>query len=231
MAPGRRGRNRDELWLWYAHPVADYTLRRQQIIHTSVRLGTSMPRKSERTRQRIVEAANRLFYHKGYNQTSFQDISEATGIPRGNFYYYFKTKDEILNAVVNARIDELNSVLNKIQSETPNPVERLMMFADFLDTHQNNIIESGCPVGSLSSELAKDAPELQQKSTELFSVLRQWFKQQFTALGLTNADELAMDLLTMLQGVSIVACAFKDMDYLIRSQQQIRDWIKTNTLN
>ena len=41
-----------------------------------------MGTKGEGNRQRIIEAADGLFYRRGYNQTSFQDISEATGIPR-----------------------------------------------------------------------------------------------------------------------------------------------------
>lgn len=51
-----------------------------------------MGRKGENNRQRIIDAAENLFYRRGYNQTSFQDISDATDIPRGNFYYYYKTK-------------------------------------------------------------------------------------------------------------------------------------------
>ena len=52
-----------------------------------------MPAKSERTRQRIIDAANQLFYRKGYNRTSFTDVVEEADVPRGNIYYYFKTKD------------------------------------------------------------------------------------------------------------------------------------------
>ena len=52
-----------------------------------------MGKKGEGNRQRIVDAAEDLFYKSGYNQTSFQDISDATDIPRSNFYYYFKTKE------------------------------------------------------------------------------------------------------------------------------------------
>ena len=190
-----------------------------------------MGTKGEGNRQRIISAADDLFYRRGYNQTSFQDISEATGIPRGNFYYYFKTKDEILNAVVDSRINELASLLGKIESDTYSPRERLITFCDILESNRDNVIQSGCPFGSLSSELAKDEPELQKKSTEIFVVLRQWFKQQFAVLGVGNADDLAMDLLARLQGVAIMGCAFKDVDYLKRSRQQIIDWINASTLN
>ena len=56
------------------------------------------------TRDHIVEAADQLFYHRGYEHTAFSDIADVVQISRGNFYYYFKTKDEILDAVIGLRL-------------------------------------------------------------------------------------------------------------------------------
>jgi len=190
-----------------------------------------MGTKGEGNRQRIIDAADDLFYRRGYNQTSFQDISDATGIPRGNFYYYFKTKDEILSAVVNSRIADLSIILNQCESETDDARERLLLFSDMLDYKRDDVIESGCPIGSLSSELAKDDTELHEVSRQAFVLLRDWLKQQFGALGLNNADELAMDLLARVQGVTVMACAFKDVDFVKRSHREIKDWINAKTLN
>ena len=72
-----------------------------------------MSRKSDRTRSRIVQAANRLFYRKGYNRTSFSDVVDAADVPRGNIYYYFKTKDDILHAAVEYRLDVIRSMLEE----------------------------------------------------------------------------------------------------------------------
>ena len=55
------------------------------------------------TRDQIVEAADQLFYQNGYERTSFSDIAEAVHISRVNFYYHFRTKDEILDAVIGLR--------------------------------------------------------------------------------------------------------------------------------
>lgn len=189
-----------------------------------------MGTKGESNRQRIISAADDLFYRRGYNQTSFQDISDATGIPRGNFYYYFKTKEEILNAVVDSRIADLAVMLNTIDSETKDARERLLRFSNLLEDNRDNVIESGCPFGTLSSELAKDEPMLHKKSTEVFALLRNWMKQQFVVLGKASADELALDLLGRLQGIAVMSCAFKEVDYIKRSHQQIKDWINENTL-
>ena len=190
-----------------------------------------MGTKGEGNRQRIIKAADNLFYQRGYNQTSFQDISDATGIPRGNFYYYFKTKDDILNAVVDTRIADLQVMLNNCESETSDAAERLLLFTNILEYNKDNVIESGCSIGSLCTELAKDESVLFEKSKQAFVVLRDWLTLQFEAVGLTNADDLAMDLLAKLQGVTVMACAFKDVEYVERSHREIKDWIKTKVLN
>jgi len=190
-----------------------------------------MGTKGEGNRQRIVDAADDLFYRRGYNQTSFQDISDATGIPRGNFYYYFKTKDDILSAVVTSRIASLSVVLNECETETNDARERLLLFTNLLEYKRDDVIQSGCPIGSLSSELAKDDAELHAISRQAFVMLRDWIRQQFETLGMNHADDLAMDLLSKMQGVTVMACAFKDVEFIKRSHQEIKDWINTKTLN
>ena len=190
-----------------------------------------MGTKGEGNRQRIIDAADNLFYRRGYNQTSFQDISDATGIPRGNFYYYFKTKDEILGAVVNSRIASFSAMLNQCEAETDDARERLLLFSNMLEYNSDDVVQSGCPIGSLSSELAKNDTELHEISRQAFVLLRDWIKQQFDSLGLPNSEDLAMDLLAKLQGVTVMACAFNDMAFIKRSHLEIKDWINAKTSN
>lgn len=65
------------------------------------------------TRERIVAEADELFYRKGFERTSFSDIAEAVNISRGNFYYHFKTKDDILDAVIQARLGKTQVMLDQ----------------------------------------------------------------------------------------------------------------------
>ena len=55
--------------------------------------------KKESIKNRIVTAAWQLFYEKGYNGTTVDDIIELSGTSKGSFYYYFNTKDELLNTL------------------------------------------------------------------------------------------------------------------------------------
>ena len=106
-----------------------------------------MPKKSERTRQRIVEAANRLFYHKGYNQTSFSDVVQAAAVPRGNIYYYFKTKDEILEAAIKYRTERISQMLEQWTGTYRTPIERLHRFLDILSNSADAIMRYRLPHG------------------------------------------------------------------------------------
>ena len=87
-----------------------------------------MPSKSERTRQRIIDAANQLFYRKGYNRTSFSDVVEEADVPRGNIYYYFKSKDEILKAVVSHRLETISGMLTEWDKTISEPLDKLERF-------------------------------------------------------------------------------------------------------
>jgi AcrR family transcriptional regulator len=190
-----------------------------------------MGTKGENNRTRIIEAADQLFYERGYNQTSFSDIADITGIPRGNFYYYFKTKDDILAAVVDARVEHYQEALMNCENSSDDPRKRLLAFIDIMASSENTVLEAGCPIGSLCSELAKGTEELQSKSREVFEVLRDWMNQQFEAIGFTDANDKAMDMLARMQGVAVMACAFKDNSFLHRSVAGLKSWVNSLTLN
>ncbi len=190
-----------------------------------------MANKGDLNRQRIVDAADKLFYARGYNQTSFRDISDITGIPRGNFYYYFKTKDDILDAVVDSRLKYYRDMLAGYEAEVADPRARVMALAGVMQTFEDGVIEVGCPIGTLTSELAKDDPNLQRRSRQVFELLRDWITAQFNMLGLDRSKELALDMLARMQGVSVMACAFKDRDYLRRGLGDLKTWINNLTLS
>ena len=63
-----------------------------------------MNEKTQTSRDRIIEKANRLFYTKGYNQTSFADIAQAVGITKGNLHYHFRSKEDLLEAIIDYRM-------------------------------------------------------------------------------------------------------------------------------
>ena len=190
-----------------------------------------MGAKGDNNRQRIVEAADQLFYQRGYNQTSFRDISDVAGVPRGNFYYYFRSKGEILGAVVDCRMSQVRDFIDNCTATQPDPRARLLAFTETFETNKDRVIEYGCPVGTLCTELAKEDDHLRQASLAVFEVLRDWLAQQFSELGFEDAVDRAMDMLARMQGISVLSCAFKDAEFLQRSHNELKTWVNKQTLS
>ncbi|MCL2610566.1 MAG: TetR/AcrR family transcriptional regulator [Defluviitaleaceae bacterium] len=68
----------------------------------------------EETRQKILNASQKLFIEKGYDETTILDIvAELGGLTRGAFYHHFKTKEEVLNAILDKQLEQIHPFTNK----------------------------------------------------------------------------------------------------------------------
>lgn len=82
---------------------------------------------AEERRNEILDVAEELFGSKGFDQTSTNDILEKVGIARGTLYYHFKSKEDILDAMIERMNNQLLAVAAKIASQQTIPVlERLV---------------------------------------------------------------------------------------------------------
>jgi TetR/AcrR family transcriptional repressor of nem operon len=178
------------------------------------------------TRTDIISAADELFYRQGYEHTSFAHIADAVGISRGNFYHHFKTKDEILAAVIAERLANTREMLAQWEASNEHPLDRICAFIHILIANRAEIMRHGCPVGTLCAELAKLQHASQAAASELFTLFRAWLGRQFTALGReADADALAMHLLALSQGVATLANAFRDPAFVEREVERMGEWL------
>ncbi len=179
-----------------------------------------------KTRDRIVEVADGLFYRQGFGHTSFSDIADAVGISRGNFYHHFKTKDDILDAVIGLRLANTRSMLEQWEAEEETPEARIRSFIHMLAANRVEIMRFGCPVGTLNTELAKLDHGAQDEANQLFTLLRSWLAGLFRQLGREkDADALAMHLLARSQGVAALANAFRDEAFVAREVMRMDAWL------
>jgi AcrR family transcriptional regulator len=181
---------------------------------------------ANQTRGHIIEAADRLFYRQGYEHTSFSDIARAVRISRGNFYFHFQTKDDILDAVIERRLADTQTMLDRWEIAGEGPADRIRSFIHILLVNRADIKRYGCPVGTLSTELAKRADSRQPAATALFTLFRTWLRRQFVRLGRdADADALAMHLLARSQGVATLASAFRDDGFIQREVAEMDAWL------
>ncbi|MCV0425017.1 MAG: TetR/AcrR family transcriptional regulator [Roseibium sp.] len=177
-------------------------------------------------RQQIVNAADALFYSQGFAQTSFADIAAAVQISRGNFYYHFKTKDEILDAVIDKRLADREMLLAKWDETADDPARRIECFIKIVIVNQAKIMAYGCPVGSLVTELTKLDHASREKANQIMALFRDWLIRQFVELGChADACDHALHVLSWSQGVATLAQTFKDEAFVQREVSQILEWL------
>ena len=110
-------------------------------------------------RTRLIETATKLAYGRGFRETSLADIAEAARVPIGNVYYYFKTKEELAEAVVKRRLEEFRAGRAE-WDRLSSPKERLLAFVGSVQANREQLARGGCPLGGLCTELHKEGGAL-----------------------------------------------------------------------
>lgn len=185
-----------------------------------------MGTKAEQIRARIIDAADELFYQYGFDNTSFTDIAQAVNISRGNFYYHFKTKDEILKAVVQARCKAIKTTLAHWENEYSDAKQRIHAFINLSLSNKGKIKKYGCPVASLCAELNKVNHAMRDDAKMMLKLFKAWLIKQFKQfMSDDQAYQMTLHLLGRTQGIASMANIYDDIDYIKREVQLLNDWL------
>lgn len=164
------------------------------------------------TRGRIIAAASQLVAERGVTGTTLDDVMAASGTSKSQIYHYFKDRDALMSAVVEAQSESVlgfqESCLSQVRS-----VEDLRAWRDkIVEISRSKRGVGGCPIGSLASELADRSETARQALAQSFA---QWESHVATALeamrregGLSPAADipkLAIGIVAALQGGLLMA--------------------------
>ncbi|HKW31480.1 MAG TPA: TetR/AcrR family transcriptional regulator [Candidatus Acidoferrum sp.] len=185
-----------------------------------------MARTKADNRARLLQAAEKATYRFGFGNTAIVDIAKEARIPLGNVYYYFKTKDEIGDAIVELRVSRFRKLLEEFD-RVGSPQERLCAFVQIKIKNREELARSGCPVGTLCSELRKLGGAAAGKSKILFATALDWMEKQFREMGKgEESRSLAVHLLSATQGVSVLAHTFHDPGLIEMEAARLKKWIR-----
>lgn len=178
-------------------------------------------------RTRIVDTAAMLVHEHGFANTTLADIARESGVPLGNIYYYFKSKEAIGEALVEKRAGA-HAVTFATWDAELEPRARLDAFIQATIESRDVVARSGCPIGTLCSELHKDGGPLAERAATLFDALLTWLEAQFEAMGKgAESRGLAFHLLSAVQGASLLANTFDDTRQLTRECNRLKDWVRS----
>lgn len=177
-------------------------------------------------RERLIAAACEVMYRQGSQRTTLAEIAQAADVPLGNVYYYFKTKDDIVAAVVQTRVQQLEATTAALDRRHRSPKARLRALVDGV-AEQGDIARYGCPYGTLCSELAKCARDGSDTlAAQLMEELLGWAEQQFRAMGRRDAPDLAVELVVAYQGSAVVSSALGAPELMARQARRLHKWIE-----
>ncbi|HQP31631.1 MAG TPA: TetR family transcriptional regulator C-terminal domain-containing protein [Deltaproteobacteria bacterium] len=110
----------------------------------------------ETTRATIIREGARLIHKKGFNATGLSDIITAAGVPKGSFYFYFKSKEEFGLAVIDHYAEAITAMIQaSVEDAGRPPLHRLSAFMDgFASLFEKMGHTRGCPIGNLMQEMS-----------------------------------------------------------------------------
>ncbi|WP_405979905.1 TetR/AcrR family transcriptional regulator [Streptomyces sp. NBC_00158] len=176
-------------------------------------------------RRRLTAAAARILHEQGVERTTLADIARVAEVPVGNVYYYFKTKDELVQAALSEHSAHLDELTRRLDGLT-DPRDRLKALIEAWVGQRDVAARYGCPTGTLAVELDKRADgTLDAEAGAVIRRLLDWAGRQFRALGLPDPDDLAVTLVSAYQGMSLLANALRDPDIMTREGARLLRWL------
>ncbi len=177
-------------------------------------------------RVRLIEAADKLFYEQGVNVTTLANIASLAEVPLGNVYYYFKSKESIVLAVIERRRQAIQA-----QFSTWNVLNnkgRLKSLIELNANQGNQTVSFGDWLGSLCQELCKQTGEISSAASGLLKDVLAWCETQFKEMGKgEKSHTLALALLSGLQGVSLLTLTLKDPNVIEQQSGYLINWLET----
>lgn len=166
-----------------------------------------------------MAAALRRYRTFGVCGSTLKDVAEASGVPLGNLYYYFKTRDELLLAVLDECERQLRALLDDLAPRAPR--DWLAGYFRWLLDHAGDAAQFGCPFGTLAIELrALDDPAA-PRAAEIVRHYLGAVAAQAGACGLPDAA--AQDLFLSVQGAYTVSRVLGDEALFRQSVTRLQD--------
>jgi len=190
--------------------------------------GSKQPRGPRRDgadkRRRLIEGARTTLHEQGVEGTTIADIAKASNVPVGNVYYHFKTKDQLVEAAIEAHAQEALAALAALE-QNRTPKARLKAFVRMVAGKGEEAARYGCPQGTLCSELDKRQDPIASDAGRLMSIPIEWAERQFREMGRRDARDLAVALIASYQGVSLLTNTLRRPELMVNEARRLERWI------
>lgn len=184
------------------------------------------------TRDRLVESARQLFLAQGYERTSIADVLRDSGVNSGSLYYFFKTKETLLVAVLDRYVELLRPVvLGAVFERVSDPIDRVFGVLDgYREMLMATDCRQGCPIGNLALEMSERSDAVREKLVLNFDHWRAAIRQCLSDAGErlpanVDRDKLATFALSIMEGGVMLARTHRSVGPFDDAVDSFRDYI------
>lgn len=188
------------------------------------------------TRDRLIQAAVELFYEHGYAATGMADILKRAKANSGSFYFFFKSKEDLLLAVLDWYQQHLDPVLlARVREQTSDPVEQIFAL---LGLYRANILMTefgfGCPLGRLALEIDPDRRTVHEAIAANFDGWKKAVAERVRLAAAelessTDPQQVASLVLSVMEGAVMQSRSYRQIEPFDQSVAALRDYFNRIT--
>lgn len=194
------------------------------------------------TKEKLLDAAQRLMLAKGFEATSVEEICEEASLTKGSFFHYFESKEELGKAVLEhfceAKMREFQAAPFLKKTD---PLERVYGQIDFtIEMSKKKKMKDdpgardGCLVGTFTQELSTTHPAIRSLCAQKFAQWTGGFKQELDAAKAKYAPHAHLDtrsvaehFLAVLEGSILLAKAKQDPSVVGQNLQHFKQYLRS----
>ena len=198
-----------------------------------------MPKDGSSTREKILEVAQRLIFQRGYAGVSIDSIIEQVGITKGAFFYHFKTKNDLAQALI-VRFQEIDQALfedftARAEKLSRDPLQQLLIYIGLFEEKFDEMTElyPGCLFASYVYELQQFDAWTQEFIKASFLKWREELLSRLQTIAKQYPPKIEVDLAALadtftstLEGGFIIAKGVGDPKAIPQQLQQFKNYIE-----
>ncbi len=187
------------------------------------------------TREAILDAAMRLMHVHGYHQTSLDDVLSESGVGKGNFYYHFRSKEElgfaILDQIVATFVER--TLEPCFADPTGAPLPQIRCFLDrVVQAQRDRQCRGGCAMGNLASELSDVHEGFRKRLASVFTTWHARFaealaeaKRRDEVVAACEPDATARFVVASLEGAILLTKVTKDIGVMEQCVGELKRYL------
>ena len=170
-------------------------------------------------RDHLIDTALDLFYQDGFHATGVDKILERAGVARMTMYNHFKSKDELILAVLRRRDEKFrNWFMRSVESRAEKPKDRLLAIFDALEEWFGEKTFSGCLFINASAEFAEADDPIHKAASEHKTLVMKYIRELVSALEISNTEELTDELMLLAEGAIVMTYVAGDISAASRAK-------------